>query len=157
MELEQLSQIRAIEQLKYRYMRAVDTKDWDLLTGTLAPDVTAVYGKRLSFDNRDDLVATLSRAMTHSTTVHRLHHPEIVLDGTGAGDRATGTWLLTDLVIRKQANSVIEGAAHYSDDYRREPDGGWVIARTGYERLYESETSLDDLPSFTLHSDRFAG
>lgn len=153
MDLEQLSRIREIEQVKYRYMRAVDTKDWDLLTSTLAPDVKAVYGKRLSFDNREELVATLSRAMTHSTTVHRLHQPEIEVHG----DTATGIWLLTDLVIRKQASTVIEGAAHYSDDYRREPDGSWVIARTGYERLYESETSLGDLPSFTLHSDRFAG
>lgn len=153
MDTNVLADIRAIEQLKFRYMRAVDTKDWDLLASTLHPQVKAAYGSRLSFDNREDLVGTLSKAMDDSKiTVHSLHQPEINVDG----DIATGTWQLVDRVIRKRAGSMVQGAAFYHDEYRRTSDGSWVISRTGYERLYESETSLVDLPSFTLTADRFA-
>ena len=153
MGTDYLVQCRAIEQLKYRYMRAVDTRDWDLLTSTLDPDVTAVYGKRLTFDNRDELVAMLSKTMDSTKiTVHQLHQPEITIDG----DTATGTWALMDRVIRKTERTMLEGAAIYTDEYRRDADGRWLISRTTYERLYEAEFSLDDLPSFTLTADRFA-
>ena len=152
MNTDDLLQCHAIEQLKHRYMRAVDTKDWDLLTSTLAPDVTAQYGSRLRFDNRDDLVRVLSRAMDDTKiTVHHLHQPEITVDG----DTATGTWALMDRVIRKSERMMLEGAAFYTDEYRR-VDGRWLITRTTYERLYEAEFSLADLPSFTLTADRFA-
>lgn len=150
---DDLVQIRAIEQLKHRYMRAVDTKDWALFASTMAPDVTAVYGKRLKFDSRDELVGELSQRMDNTKiTVHHLHQPEIVVDG----DTATGTWALYDRVIRKSLNVLLEGAAFYTDEYRRGADGEWLISRTTYERLYEAEFSLDDLPSFTLTADRFA-
>lgn len=152
MTIDDLCQVREIEQLKHRYMRAVDTKDWKLLTSTLAPDVTAVYGKRLTFDNRDELVKVLSRAMDDTKiTVHHLHQPEIIVEG----DTATGTWALMDRVIRKAERVMLEGAAFYTDEYRR-VGGSWLISRTTYERLYEAEFSLDDLPSFALTADRFA-
>jgi ketosteroid isomerase-like protein len=147
MDVTDLIECRAIEELKYRYMRAVDTRDWDLLAATLEPDVTAVYGERLSFSSAADLVRVLSRMMNEDMiTVHHLHQPEIAIDG----DTATGTWALMDRVIRKKDRVMIEGASIYRDRYRRGADGAWRIARTTYQRLYESEVSLDDLPTFTL-------
>src|SRR4051812_36241145 len=107
MDVEGLIDCRAIEQLKYRYMRAVDTKDWDLLATTLEPDVTAVYGERLSFTGAADLVRVLSKIMNEDLiTVHHLHHPEISVDG----DAATGVWALMDRVIRVKDRIMIEGA-----------------------------------------------
>lgn len=148
---EHLVALRELEQLKYRYMRAVDTRDWELLAATLHPEVTAVYGTRLRFDNRDDLVATLRRMLGSSTiTVHRLHQPEIEV----TGDSARGSWLQTDRVIRKRDGVLLEGAAFYADEYRR-VDGEWLISQTGYKRIYESEVSLADIPSFTLTDDMF--
>lgn len=153
MNVEDLVRIREIEQLKYRYMRAVDTRDWDLLASTLAPDVIAEYGDRLSFESRDDLVRVLSKAMDDSTiSLHHLHQPEITLDG----DTASGVWALHDRVIRKREKVIIDGASIYHDEYRRGADGEWLITRTGYERIYESVHSMDDLPSFTFTADRFA-
>jgi len=147
MDVTDLIECRAIEQLKYRYMRAVDTKDWDLLASTLEPDVIAVYGERLSFSGAADLVRVLSRIMDENTiTVHHLHQPEIEIDG----DAATGIWALMDRVIHKKGRVMIEGASIYRDRYRRGADGAWRIAETAYERLYESQVSLDDLPTFTL-------
>jgi ketosteroid isomerase-like protein len=154
MDVQDLVECRAIEELKYRYMRAVDTRDWELLASTLEPDVTAEYGARLSFTGAAKLVGTLSRIMTDDIiTVHRLHQPEIELDG----DTATGVWAMTDRVIRKKDRVMMDGASIYHDRYRRGADGAWRIARTAYERLYESELSLDDVPTFTLTADRFAG
>ena len=153
MDVEELIECRAIEELKYRYMRAVDTKDWDLLASTLEPGVTAVYGTRLSFTGAKELVRMLSRLMDENMiTVHHLHQPEIQV----TGETATGTWALMDRVIRKKDRIMIEGASIYRDRYRRGADGAWRISLTSYERLYESEVSLDDLPTYTLTADRFA-
>jgi hypothetical protein len=40
---EDLADIEAIKALKYRYLRAVDLRDWDLLVSTLTEDATAAY------------------------------------------------------------------------------------------------------------------
>ena len=40
--IQELAEIEAIKQLKGRYQRGVDTKDWDLLASTFAPDARSV-------------------------------------------------------------------------------------------------------------------
>lgn len=87
--------IAAIKQLKYRYLRALDTKHWDDFTDTLAEDVTGDYGSsvgtELHFTNRADLVDYLRQALGPGViTEHRVTHPEI----TVTGDTATGIWYL---------------------------------------------------------------
>ena len=57
---EDLADIEAIKQVKYRYLRSLDTKHWDDFTDTLAEDIKADYGpsigNELHFTNRADLV-----------------------------------------------------------------------------------------------------
>lgn len=152
MDTDYLIQTQLIRELKYRYTRAVDTRDWELLASTLTPDVTAVYGSRFTLEGADRLVRTLRSVMDeHNITVHHIHQPEIEV----RGDTATGTWALMDRVIRKRDRKLLDGAAIYRDEYRRSDDGVWRIARTEYERLYEAEISFDDMPSFTLLADGF--
>ncbi|WP_040517764.1 nuclear transport factor 2 family protein [Gordonia neofelifaecis] len=135
--------LRAIETVKYRYLRAVDTKDWTALAQTLTDDVRADYGSQvdgepLSFADRDSLVKHLSRIMTPTMiTEHRVDHPIIEIDG----DTATGSWYLQDKVIIPEYDVLIIGAAFYSDTYRRTPDG-WRISSTGYQRTFEGRGSL---------------
>ncbi len=38
--------IEAIKQLKYRYLRAMDTKHWDDFAETMTEDISATYGHR---------------------------------------------------------------------------------------------------------------
>ena len=77
-----MSDVTEIKQLKYRYLRCVDMHLWDELAETLAEDVTASYGARLSFDSRDAVVAGLAEQMTSDViTEHRVSHPEINVDG----------------------------------------------------------------------------
>lgn len=60
MTLDDLADIEAIKQVKYRYLRALDTKHWDDFADTLAEDITADYGpsigNELHFTNRAELV-----------------------------------------------------------------------------------------------------
>ena len=144
--------IDAIKSLKYRYLRCVDLRLWDELAETLAPEVSASYGKRLSYTGRDEVVAGLREQMTDDViTEHQAHHPEIEVDG----DTATGRWYLQDRVIVPAFDTMIIGSAFYSDTYARQ-DGRWVITSTGYKRTYEAMLNLKDIPSFQLTDNHLA-
>ncbi|MGN6605738.1 MAG: nuclear transport factor 2 family protein [Jatrophihabitans sp.] len=137
--------------LKYRYLRCVDLKDWDGLADTLTADVDASYGDRLAFTGRDAVVDYMRSTLgPQIITVHQVHHPELSADG----DVATGRWYLDDRVLVLEHRLLITGAAFYEDTYRREADGRWRIARTGYIRSYEA---MEPLPEgWQLTANRWA-
>ena len=143
MGMDDLEQVKA---LKYRYLRALDTKDWDTFAATLTEDVTGDYGEKLSFGDRDELVGYMRGSVGPGViTEHRVDHPEIVVDG----DSATGRWYLQDRVIVPEFSFMMIGAAFYADTYRR-TDDGWRICATGYDRTYEATIDLKDIPSFSV-------
>jgi hypothetical protein len=134
--------IQAIKQVKYRYLRGLDTKHWDEFADTLTEDVAGDYGPSLGgelhFTNRADLVNHMRSALGPDIiTEHRVAHPEITVNG----DEASGSWYLQDRVIVAQFNFMLIGAAFYRDRYRRTADG-WRISATGYDRTYEATMSL---------------
>jgi hypothetical protein len=127
---------RAIEELKYRYLRAVDTKDWDLLADTLVEDVEASYaGGAFEASGRTEVVAFLRQSMSPDSmhTSHRCTHPELAADGP---DRATGVWALNDVVLDDEQRFLLTGTGFYEDVYVRTAEG-WRIASTRYDRGYE--------------------
>jgi hypothetical protein len=139
--MSDLEEIEAIKQLKYRYLRAVDLKLWDLLESTFAPNAVAAYDSgNNSYEGRDAIVGWLRNAMDNEIiTLHQVHHPEIELTSPTT---AKGTWYLEDSVINSGADlpempghSILSGAAFYSDEYVK-IDGSWKISLTGYERTY---------------------
>lgn len=138
--------IAAIKQVKYRYLRALDTKHWDDFAATLTEDVVGDYGTsagdgQLQFTNRTDLVDYMRSTVGPAViTEHRVTHPEI----TVTGDEATGVWYLQDRVIVAEVDFMLIGAAFYRDRYRRTADG-WKISATGYDRTYEATMSLASL------------
>lgn len=134
MQPEDLMEIRAIETLKYRYLRCLDLKEWDDLRAVFTEDATATYaGGNLAFEGRDAILEFLTTSLAVQLTSHKCHHPEIELIGP---DRATGTWALDDLVIDPDAGYTLRGAAYYHDRYRK-VDDHWLIEHTGYKRVYE--------------------
>jgi SnoaL-like domain len=150
---DDLLTLRAIEQLKYRYLRTLDLKDWDGFAEVFEPDATGSYGAGLEFGSAAAIVTFMRESLGPDIiTVHQVHHPEIALSGC----TATGTWMLTDRVIAVSHGVLIDGASVYRDEYRCGTDGEWRIARTGYERIYESTMSLADWPSWKLTANRFA-
>jgi hypothetical protein len=138
---ENVADKEAIERVKYTYLRALDTKNWEEFAGTLAEDVTGDYGDRLHFTNRSELVDYMRSSLGAGVlTEHRVTHPEITVDG----DEATATWYLQDRVIVAEFNFMLIGAAFYHDRYRRTGDG-WKISATAYDRTYEATMSLENL------------
>lgn len=146
----------AIKNVKYRYLRALDTKHWDEFADTLTEDIVGDYGSSMGsehhFTDRDELVAFMRESLGPNViSEHRVTHPEISVDG----DEATATWYLQDRVIVADFNFMLIGAAFYHDRYRRTADG-WKISATSYERTYEATMSLENLnfkltPGRALH------
>jgi uncharacterized protein (TIGR02246 family) len=133
---DDLAEIEAIKQVKYRYLRGVDTRDWELLATTLTDDATSAYSSgKLSYEGRDAILTFLKESMPAEDmlTSHKVHHPEITLTGP---DTADARWGLEDIVIIQSANITLRGAAYYEDKMVKQ-DGEWRIRHTGYRRLYE--------------------
>ena len=140
-----MGDIAEIKQVKYRYLRALDTKNWDEFADTLTEDVTGDYdaslGEEHHFTDRDSLVEFMRSSMPANVlTEHRVTHPEIVLDG----DEASATWYLQDRVIVPDFNFMLIGAGFYHDRYRRTSEG-WKISETGYDRTYDASMSTENL------------
>lgn len=140
-----MSDLEDIKRVKYRYLRALDTKKWTDFATTLTPDVTGDYGASVGedhrFTDRESLVEFMRSSLPANViTEHRVTHPEITVDG----DQAEGIWYLQDRVIVPELDFMLIGAAFYHDRYRRTADG-WQISATGYERTYEATMSLKDL------------
>ncbi len=140
-----LADVAAIEQVKYRYLRGLDTKHWDDFAATLTEDVIGDYaaslGEEHHFTNRDELVTFMRNSLgPEIITEHRVTHPEITVDG----DEASATWYLQDRVIAPDFNFMLIGAGFYHDRYRRTGDG-WRISETGYDRTYDASMSTENL------------
>lgn len=141
-----LETIEAIKRVKYRYLRALDTKHWDDFADTLTDDIVGEYGSSLGkehrFTNKTDLVEFMRTSMPAGViTEHRVTHPEITVDDY---DEAEGTWYLQDRVIVPEYNFMLFGAGFYHDRYRKTPDG-WKICVTGYDRTYDVSQSVEGL------------
>lgn len=146
--VERLVALEEIKALKYRYVRCLDTKDWDGFENCFVAEATGGYAG-LDFSDRDAIVDYMRRSLVDGVvTTHHVHHPEIEL----SGESATGVWYLQDKVFAPAFDHVMEGAAFYTDHYRRTPDG-WRIEHTGYVRTWEATHSTRDLPAwkFTIN------
>lgn len=152
MDPADLVAIHEIEQLKHRYVRMLDDKDWQGFRQLFCDDATASYGERLDFAGPDELVEYLRANLGPSMlTMHHVHQPEIAV----AGDEARGLWALQDRVIMLEHRLLLDGHSLYHDRYRR-VGGRWLIAHTGYLRRFEHTVRLDDLPSFRITANRHA-
>lgn len=137
-----MNDVDAICRLKYRYLRTLDTKQWEEFEDCFVPAATADYDG-LVFEDRAALVGYMRENLGPGLiTLHQAHHPEVDVDG----DTATGRWYLQDKVIVPDLQFALEGAAIYEDRYLRTPEG-WRVTHTGYRRTYEMTWSLQDLPS----------
>jgi uncharacterized protein (TIGR02246 family) len=125
--------VEAIKQLKARYFRTMDTKDWDGMRQVFADDVvidTSEAGGSV-VAGADEFMAFLHEALGGAVTVHQGHMPEIEVTSDTA---ATGVWALNDIVIFP--NGVrLDGYGHYHETYVKGPDG-WRIATSKLTRLH---------------------
>lgn len=131
-----LLDIEAIKQLKARYCRLLDAKDWpawrQLFTDDFYSDTSESGGK--SIHGADDFVAFVKRALGKKTraTVHQVHAPEITLTSEHT---ATGIWALED-IVRFAPGLNMNGYGHYFETYVK-IDGHWRIQSSKLTRLRE--------------------
>lgn len=143
---QQLLDLEAIKQLKFRYLRHLDLKEWNELRDCFSEDARAAYADgKYALSGREAIVDFLRDVLgsTRRLSLHRCHHPEIAFLGP---DAAEGRWALDDLVIDCASGTVLQGAAYYEDEYRRLA-GEWKITFTGYRRVFEQVWQERDLPS----------
>ena len=139
-ELRRLHDLERIKQLKAKYCRYLDTKQWDRLRGIFAPDVRFEgLGSAPTGANLDDFIRGISGRMKTAVSIHQCHTPEIEFTGQ---DSARGVWAMMDFVDWPDGPSPREapehrgffGYGHYEEEYRR-IDGDWKIALLRLTRL----------------------
>jgi hypothetical protein len=133
-----LLDIESIKQLKARYFRLMDTKDWKgfaaVFTQDAELDVTDDAGREKGrVTGGADIAASIERAVGAARTVHHGHMPEIELTGP---DSAHGIWAMTDYVEwPSDADRVgLRGYGHYTETYQK-VGGEWRIATMKLTRL----------------------
>ncbi len=149
--IQRLEDLEAIRQLKYRYLRALDTKAWDELAETLAEDATTEYSDgEYRFQGRDAILrflrATPLAEPDGFVGVHHCTQPEIEITAPG---RARAVWALYNYLIHKSAEQGLRLCAFYHDEYVKHA-GEWKIQSTGYRRVFEETWSRKDTPSLRL-------
>jgi len=144
----ELDDLREIEDLKARYCRTLDTKDWasfrDLFTTDFVSDTRESGGTVI--EGADDFVGFVRSALAKAVTVHQVQQPELELT---SATTAAGLWAMQD-VVRFMPGVTMHGFGHYHETYEK-TDGSWRIKTSKLTRLREEIRT----PLFTLFvSDR---
>lgn len=137
-----LADIEAIRQLKARYFRHLDTKNWSEWRKVFTDDVEIRVDVTVDKDGAgglypehpkggDAFVAHISDFLKPPfMTVHHGHTSEIAITGP---DTATGIWAMED-IVSPTPDTTIWGYGHYHERYRKE-SGEWRIAGFHLKRL----------------------
>jgi uncharacterized protein (TIGR02246 family) len=125
--------LEAIRQLKARYFRTMDTKDWkgmrEVFCDDVVVDTTSSGGGVV--EGADEFIAFLSEALRDVITVHHGHMPELELTGPAT---AKGIWAMEDF-LRWPNGTELRGYGHYHETYEKQRDG-WRIKRLTLTRLH---------------------
>ena len=127
-----MDDIEAIKQLKARYFRTMDTKDWAGMRRVFADDVvmdTTESGGGV-IAGADEFLAFLEPTLRDVVTVHHGHMPEITLT---SATTATGIWSMEDM-LRWPDGTEMHGYGHYHETYSK-VDGVWRITTSTLTRL----------------------
>ena len=128
--IQHLLDIEAIKQLKARYFRTMDTKDWSGFKAVFASHARMIVPEGgVDLTGNQTIADTISGFLQGATTTHHGHMPEIQITGANT---AKGIWAMFDYVqfpgIDGQSGMGLQGYGHYHEEYVRE-GGEWKIAR----------------------------
>ncbi|MFB4297640.1 nuclear transport factor 2 family protein [Actinomadura sp. NTSP31] len=127
-----MDDIEAIKQLKARYCRTMDTKDWDAMrrvfTDDVVVDTTGSGGGVVT--GADAFMAFLEETLAGQVTVHHCHTPEITLTSPST---AAGIWAMEDRIQWADGGELV-GFGHYHETYEK-AGGAWRIRTSTLTRL----------------------
>jgi hypothetical protein len=131
--------IEAIKQLKARYFRTLDTKDWDgyrrVFTDDVVIDVTGSGGS--VYEGVDVFMDYVQSYLPDVLTVHHGHMPEITITSP---TRATGIWSMEDRCTFPGGRDM-NGFGHYFESYEKVA-GEWRIKTMRLTRLRVDVTQV---------------
>lgn len=131
----------AIKDIKARYCRFLDTKEWARFGNLFAADTTMDVREDTRMDpvtGVEAIVAQVRFAVDHASSSHQVHTPEVELTGP---DTAQAVWAMQDRVVWQPGKSPVEGVGsitgygQYHETYRR-VDGEWKIASLRLSRFH---------------------
>jgi uncharacterized protein (TIGR02246 family) len=145
---DDLVELEALRQLKARYFRCMDQKNWDAWGALFTEDATLDTSQDAPdtrVTGRDAIVAMVSAAVHQAVTVHHGHMSELRLTGP---DRAEGIWAMEDYLEfpGDPPALVVHGRGHYEETYRKEADGVWRIASLKLTRLWLAHNGRRVIP-----------
>jgi hypothetical protein len=135
--LERLEAIEEIRNLKARYYRLMDTKQWDELEDVFASDMKVITPEgKVYAEGGDTYAAALRNSLERAVSCHQNLGGEIeILDG----ENARAIWAMQDVIEWEDRHPAmgwksILGRGHYHETYRKE-GGAWRIATLTLTRL----------------------
>jgi hypothetical protein len=147
-DIARLIAIEEIRQLKARYFRLMDTRDFDAMAYVFCKDAVfdCTEGSRVMpvggawkgefgpiVKGRDAIIGWIRQAFLNRTSVHHGHCHEITIESETA---ARGIIAMEDYIRGlDRETKLLHAAGHYHERYRFE-DGAWRIAETKLTRLF---------------------
>lgn len=141
--VRRLADIEEIHQLKARYFRYLDTKQWSELAGLFTAHPTIDVGKKYS--SGKEMARTTAALLGNAPTAHQGFLPEIEVHG----NTATGTWAMEDYVSFPPGSPYkngFHGYGQYHETYKK-VKGHWYIDSTLLTRF-----RVDDVPNLPAAS-----
>ena len=137
-QLQQLLDYKEIIELKARFGRLADVKDWDAFEDVFSPDATFDLGTGELLHGGKAYAHAVRDMLEGATSLHRFLMPEITFV---SADEATGIWMLNDYV-----------------EWQPDPITGERVGFKGYAREYETYSKIGGVWKITkwrLRYDRF--
>lgn len=142
--------LEAIRQLKARYCRLLDTKDYEAWKRLFADDVVVKLDMAISsggadgqtappLHGLDEFVPVVLGGVEHAQTKHHVHTPEITLT---SDTTASAIWAMEDLLLFADGGELF-GAGHYHETYEKRA-GDWVITSLHLTRTILRFTQAGD-------------
>ncbi len=136
MNVGALIDIEQIKQVKARYFRFVDTKQWAELADLFTEDCEVRYGETEQdtwITGRVALIKLLQRAIGDGVTVHHGHMPEVTLHSQTTASLVIAMFDYVESAGDRPIR--LRGYGHYHESYIKSDDGQWRIRRLQLTRL----------------------
>tara|TARA_B110000444_G_C18776628_1_gene565277 strand:- start:762 stop:1208 length:447 start_codon:yes stop_codon:yes gene_type:complete len=134
-KVEDLIEIEKIRQLKARYFRSMDQKNWDEWEQVFTEDAVFDFSAEGTppIHGRSTFREYLLPILENVKTVHHGHMSEIKIDG----DIAFGIWSMEDMLWwpKDQGGTYLWGMGWYYEKYKKCNDGRWCIAELTLKRI----------------------
>ncbi|HLW69971.1 MAG TPA: nuclear transport factor 2 family protein [Candidatus Binataceae bacterium] len=143
-DIERLLAIEEIRQVKARYFRCMDMKDWAGFTAVFAPDATVDYTPA-SADSSDwkaagaaNVVALVRSVVERAVSIHHGHMAEVEITSPTA---ARAIFAMEDLIYWPEGSryKTMHGWGHYHETYEK-LGGKWLIKTLVLTRLRVENT-----------------